>query len=106
MRGRPFQRGHDPRRNTAPPPARSRTAVIAANIRRLAQSDRADTYERLKALRDQDEDRRVALEACKVLAAYSDGVPKEGVTPEEAEPAQPPEQMAEVLKLIQPPEGA
>ena len=59
---------------------------------------------RLVTLRDQDWDRRIALEACKLLAAYSDGAPGEGNVPEEEpEDRMDPEEEARILAMIQPP---
>jgi hypothetical protein len=98
--GRPFQKGDDPRRHT-PEPGTAKT------LRALARSDRQATVDRLKELRDQDDDPRVALEASKLLAAYSDGAPTEKNVPDEPEEDATPEAQAkdaEVLKLIQPPE--
>jgi hypothetical protein len=59
---------------------------------------------RLVSLRDQDWDRRVALEAAKVLAAYSDGAPGAGNIPEVDPEEVDPEEEARILALLQPPE--
>jgi hypothetical protein len=79
MPGRPFTAGHDPRRNLRGAPQRPHSKTL----RTLAREKRADTVRRLVSPRDQDEDRRIALEACKVLAAYSDGDPGAGNVQEE-----------------------
>jgi hypothetical protein len=57
----------------------------------------------LVSLRDQDWDRRVALESCKLLSAYSDGAPGPGNVPEEAPEDGTGEEDARLLALIQPP---
>jgi hypothetical protein len=99
MRGRPFQKGEDERRNL-----NGRGPSLPSSMRRLAREDRENTFQRLAALRDQRKDLRIALEAAKVLAAYSDGAPGEGNVPEEEpEDSMEPEERARVLAMIQPP---
>jgi len=84
MRGRPFQKGTDERRNLN---GRGPGPTLPASIRRQAREERENTIRRLVALRDQGKDLRIALEASKVLAEYADGKP--GPAEPEAEEAGP-----------------
>lgn len=98
MVGRPFQKGEDSRRHT-PTPGTART------LRGQARAKRDFIVERLVELAT-DEDARVAFDAVKLLAAYSDGAPSEKNVPEEL-PEETPEseaKAAEVLQLLKPPE--
>jgi hypothetical protein len=68
MRGRPFQKGEDDRRNLS-----GRGPSLPSTLRRLAREDREATFKRLAQLRDQGDDLRIALAAATVLAEYGDG---------------------------------
>lgn len=111
MGGVPFRSGVDPRRNLKgrprgrplppPPPA----TPLERTLRQLARIDRPATFGRLQKLRDQDEDRRLALEASKVLAAYSDGEPGPQNVPADGEHgADTQGEDAKILELLRQPE--
>ncbi len=70
MRGRPFQKGEDERRNLN---GRAPGPTLPPTLRRQAREDRAATFKRLAQLRDQGDDLRIALAAATVLAEYGDG---------------------------------
>lgn len=93
--GRPFQKGHDPRRNVTGGSHGNR----APTARVLARAEREASIKALVALRDAAGDERIALEAAKTLLAYSDGKPTDAAPGEDEETKDetPP---AEILQLL------
>ena len=57
MRGRPFQKGEDERRNLN---GRGRGPTLPPTLCRQAREDRPATFKRLTELRDQGDDLRIA----------------------------------------------
>jgi len=96
MRGRPFQKGEDERRNLN---GRGPGPTLPLSIRRQAREERENTIRRLVALRDQGKDLRIALEASKVLAEYADGKPG----PAEPEPEEVETGLEEEIDVNPPP---
>lgn len=94
--GRPFAKGHDPRRG---PGARKKSETA----RVLARAQRKGSIEALVRLRDQQDDPELALEATKLLLRYSDGEPGAHNVPTEMEEARA-GQEAQEEELPPPPE--
>jgi hypothetical protein len=105
MRGRPFQRGEDERRNLN---GRAPGPTLPPTLRRQAREDRAATFKRLAELRDQGKDLRIALEASKVLAQYADGKPREAelYPEEEKEEIRLEEEIEALIDLVLPPDAS